>query len=121
MSVAAFWKGAADETPSRHPNELDAKRIERALRARKRYRYVQPIIEPDTDGYLIRSACCSRTVDPDGGVVDVARLRWSDSPPGWSLYRKDHGADMWHVDSRFARLPELFERLNTDPDRLFWQ
>jgi hypothetical protein len=35
--------------------------------------------------------------------------------------RRDHAAQSWITDSRFARLPELFERLNADPERIFWQ
>jgi hypothetical protein len=120
MSVARFWNERA-ELLARHPNELDLRRIVRALQDRKRYRYVQPQVFPHEDGYLIRSACCSRNVDPDGGEVDVALLRWRDSPPGWALYRKDHAAARWIIDSAFVRLPELFDRLNADPDRLFWQ
>lgn len=120
MSVARSHYGLAG-MPARHPNELDLRRIERALRDRKRYRYVRPRVVAVADGYLVRSACCSRTVDPDGGEIDVAWLRWSDSPPGWTLLRKDHPAESWVEDSAFARLPDLFARLNCDPDRLFWQ
>jgi hypothetical protein len=120
MSVARYWDEVVETVP-RHPNELDFKRIERALKSRKRYRYVEPKVVAQDDGYLIRSACCSRNIDPDGGEIDVALLRWSDSPPGWALYRKDHRRDAWVRDSRFARLNELFDRLNADPDRLFWQ
>lgn len=106
---------------ARHPNELDLRRIQRAIGNRKRYRYVEPVVLPDEHGYQIKSACCSRNVDPDGGVVDVALLRWFDSPPGWWLYRKNHEAGTWVQDSSFTRLTELFDRLNTDPDRIFWQ
>lgn len=120
MSVARFWS-IGDEVLSRHPNELDLRRIERAIKDRKRYRYVVPTVLPDSDGYLIRSACCSRTIDAQGGEIDVARLQWSDSPPGWALMRKDHVADQWITDSEFSRLSDLFARLNTDPDRVFWQ
>jgi len=121
MSVAKYWSETIDEPMARHPNELDMRRIERALKARKRYRYVQPDVLPHQDGYLIRSACCSRTIDPDGGEIDVALLRWDESPPGWSLLRKDHANGSWIVDSNFDRLPELFDRLNADPDKRFWQ
>lgn len=120
MSVARFWS-TGDEVLTRHPNELDLRRIERAIADRKRYRYVEPRVLPEADGYLIRAACCSRTVDPDGGEIDVARLCWSDSPPGWALLRKDHKAGEWLPDSHFSKLPDAFARLNTDPDRLFWQ
>jgi hypothetical protein len=120
MSVARYWDEMVETVP-RHPNELDLKRIQRALKSRKRYRYVEPKVVAQDGGYLIRSACCSRNIDPDGGEIDVALLRWSDSPPGWALYCKDHRGNAWVRDSRFARLPELFDRLNADPERLFWQ
>lgn len=120
MSVARYWEESL-ELPSRHPNELDQRRIARALKQRERYRYVEPQVLPMSDGYLIRSACCSRNIDPEGGEIDVALLRWSDGPPEWRLFRKDHGAGNWVPDSRFARLDALLRRLNADPDRLFWQ
>lgn len=120
MSVARFWSDQLEEL-ARHPNELDMHRIERAIRNRERYRYVSPHVLPETKGYLIRSPCCSRTVDPEGGVVDVALLRWIESPPGWLLLRKDHANGHWIPDSQFNRLTELFARLNKDPERLFWQ
>ncbi|AJP72710.1 DUF3024 domain-containing protein [Sphingomonas hengshuiensis] len=120
MSVAAFWKSRA-ETPPAHPNELDLRRIERALRNRERYRYVTPRVVASDDGYLVRSPCCSRTVDPEGGEIDVAWLRWCDGARGWELLGKDHGAGRWIADSAFARLPDLLAWLNHDPDRKFWQ
>lgn len=120
MSVARYWEETV-AMPSRHPNELDQRRIERALKGRERYRYVAPRVLPMTDGYLVRSDCCSRTIDPEGGEIDVALLRWSESPPEWQLFRKDHSAGHWVPDSRFVRLDELFRRLNSDPDRQFWQ
>jgi hypothetical protein len=122
VSIARFWREQAETlVEARHPNELDLRRIERALNDRKRYRYVSPRVHPVEGGYLIRSACCSRNIDPDGGEIDVALLRWHGSPPGWALMRRDHEADAWVLDGAFARLSELFDRLNSDPDRIFWQ
>ena len=89
--------------------------------ARARYRYVTPSVLPVDDGYLIRSACCSRTIDPDGGEIDVALLVWIEDAGEWLLFRRDHKARCWIEESRYARLPELFARLNADPLRLFWQ
>ena len=60
--------------PFAHPNDLDRKRIERALKSRKRYRYVTPSVTTTIGGYQIESPCCSRNIDRDGGVVDVALL-----------------------------------------------
>lgn len=105
----------------RHPNEFDLRRIERAIASRRRYRYVEPSVLPSENGYLVRSACCSRNIDPEGGVIDIALLCWSETPAGWLLFRRDHAVGGWITDSRFARLDELFERLNRDPDRIFWQ
>lgn len=121
MSIAAFWKEAEISSSARHPNELDLRRVARAIGSRQRYRYVEPCVLSTDDGYLVRSACCSRNIDPDGGVIDIALLSWSENPRGWTLSRKDHAAQGWITDSRFARLSELFERLNSDPDRVFWQ
>ncbi len=104
------------------PNELDRRRIVRALVTRKRYRYVSPSVRAVKDGYLIESPCCSRRVDPDGGVIDVARLEYV---PGvlhpWSLYRKDHQRGEWELHAKYERLQELLALLNTDPQRVFWQ
>ncbi len=121
MSVATTLSRPEPGIFARHPNELDLKRIERAISERSRYRYVKPGVEAVANGYLIRSPCCSRTIDPDGGLIDVAWLNWRDEPAGWSLYRKDHSAECWVEDSRFARLSDLFARLNADPQRQFWQ
>ena len=118
MSVA-FSIPVPIEALVRHPNELDLKRIARAITARARYRYVTPEVSAVEDGYRIRSACCSRNIDADGGIIDVALIRWDGA--AWLLLRRDHAAQAWRQDSRFARLAELFTRLNTDPERLFWQ
>lgn len=120
MSIAPCWQELEAPTP-RHPNELDLRRIERAIAGRQRYKYVQPRVLGHADGYLVRSPCCSRNVEPDGSEIDVALLAWTQSAPGWSLFRRDHRAQAWILDSRFRRLPDLFGRLNTDPDRVFWQ
>ena len=120
MSIAPCWQELEAPAP-RHPNELDLRRIERAITDRVRYRYVEPCVLPDTDGYLVRSPCCSRNIAPDGAEIDVALLEWTEFTPGWNLFRKDHQAQAWVLDSRFARLPDLFGRLNSDPDRVFWQ
>lgn len=122
MSLARQDNAIAGMAPGpRHPNELDLTRVARAIRERVRYRYVTPTVSPVEGGYLIRSACCSRGVSPDGAEIDVARLCWHDSPPGWQLLRKDHRLECWIEDSRHARLSDLFARLNADPQKLFWQ
>jgi hypothetical protein len=61
-----------------HPNQLDHKRIERALSQRERYRYVTPqvIADDEEHGYRIESPCCSRNVEPAGGIIDIALLKY---------------------------------------------
>lgn len=103
------------------PNELDRRRIERALAGRRRYRYVSPSVHATDGGYLIKSPCCSRNVDPDGGVVDIALVEYARGPQPWRLYRKDHRARQWHLHAFFRRLVDLLEQVNADPQRLFWQ
>jgi hypothetical protein len=107
--------------PFAHPNDLDRKRIERSLKTRKRYRYVTPNVATTIGGYRIESPCCSRNVDPDGGLVDVALLLHDADHARWQLFRKDHGKDLWLLESTHERLPTALERLNVDPDRIFWQ
>lgn len=104
------------------PNELDRRRIVRTLVARKRYRYVSPTVRAVQGGYLIESPCCSRRIDPEGGVIDVAFLRFvHDATQPWYLYRKDHERGAWELYATYERLQELLALLNADPDRVFWQ
>lgn len=104
-----------------HPNDVDRKRIERALAARVRYRYVSPQVRPAEDGYWIQSPCCSRNIDESGGVIDIARLEYLDEMRAWRLYRKDHARHEWQPYAEFNALRELLQFLNHDPDRMFWQ
>lgn len=107
--------------PGPHPNELDRRRIQRALEKRKRYRYVTPEVRGIAGGYEIVSACCSRNIDPAGGVIDIARLEFLAPARLWALYRKDHGTRCWVRHGEYPALPEILELLNEDPDRQFWQ
>lgn len=104
-----------------HPNDVDRKRIERALDTRARYRYVSPEVQAVEGGYRIKSPCCSRKVDPDGGVVDIARLEYVSGLRAWRLYRKDHARHEWQFYAEFSALSELLQFLNQDPERIFWQ
>jgi hypothetical protein len=115
--------GETATRPSPHPNDFDRKRIERALQSRKRYRYVSPSVAVVAGGYRIESPCCSRNIDPDGGVIDVALILYEVDADGaaWQLFRKDHDSETWELDSTYERLIELLDRLNVDPERLFWQ
>lgn len=104
-----------------HPNELDRKRIERALRGRKRYRYVSPAVEAVTGGYRIESPCCSRNIDPEGGVIDVALMLHEPIAGSWKLFAKNHRNGTWTFHSRHLRLGAALDLLSEDPERCFWQ
>ena len=104
-----------------HPNELDRKRIERALKSRKRYRYVEPTVSPVDDGYHVQSPCCSRNIDKDGGVIDVALLRHDPANTMWKLFWRDHAQGIWELHSVHQRLTAAVDELNADPERIFWQ
>lgn len=103
-----------------HPNDVDRKRIERALRHRARYRYVAPQVHGTEGGYRIESPCCSRRIDSDGGVIDIALLEFIVERSGWRLFRKDHRLEAWVVWSEFATLTQALELLKQDPERDFW-
>jgi hypothetical protein len=102
------------------PNDVDRRRIERALDNRERYRYVRPTVEPVENGYRIISPCCSRNIDPEGGAIDIARLEYDETCARWNLYSRDHEQGVW-VWRAEGRLSELLVQLNTDPQRIFWQ
>lgn len=103
-----------------HPNDVDRKRIERALEQRKRYRYVEPGVRAASDGYRITSPCCSRNVDPDGGVIDIALMQYVPEHDGWRLYRMDHRERQWRLHGEAPRLHALLQQVNEDPQRIFW-
>ncbi len=47
-----------------------------------------------------RSPCCSRNVDPEGGVIDIALLEpcmlpRQAAPVGWRLHSRDHAGATW--------------------------
>jgi hypothetical protein len=111
---------APDGRAGAHPNELDLRRITRALAGRRRYRYVQPRVIGIADGYRIESPCCSRNVDPEGGVIDIARLQRPLHSPRWLLQYRDHRQRCWVVHGSFASLGAALEVLGEDPERLFW-
>lgn len=104
-----------------HPNDVDRKRIERALSSRRRYLYVKPSVLLVPCGYHIQSPCCSRNVDADGGVIDVALVTFHSGPHPWHLHRKVHGQGVWEFHSRHRRLIDILEVVNVDADRQFWQ
>lgn len=111
------------EKPQRsaaHPNELDRKRIERALKNRKRYRYVQPQVIAESGGYRIVSPCCSRNIDREGGVIDIAMLRYSMERHQWRVYRRDHTLEAWVYVAEAERISDLLAEINEDLLRIFW-
>jgi hypothetical protein len=112
---------AARAPAGQHPNEVDRKRIERAIENRKRYRYVSPSVHPIDNGYCVKSPCCSRNIDPHGGVVDVAIVQHAQGARPWRLYRKERSTNDWLLYAEYERLGDLLEQLNTDPQRSFWQ
>lgn len=97
---------------------LEQRRIEGALRSRVRYRYVQPQVLVEGEGWRVVSPCCSRRVDPDGGIIDIALLE----PLGglrWRLYARDHTASRWRAVEEGV-LSRLLEHLSCDPLHRFW-
>ncbi len=102
------------------PNAFDRKRVERAIRERSRYRYVTPVVRNVEGGFQIESPCCSRRVDAEGGVVDIALLLCP-QPGEWKLYSKDHSAAQWLLHGTYQWLVELLEELKNDPQQKFWQ
>ncbi|MGY4315205.1 DUF3024 domain-containing protein [Bradyrhizobium sp. JR3.5] len=104
-----------------HPNELDRKRIERGLSSRKRYLYVVPNVTPVRGGYHVESPCCSRNIDEDGGLIDVALILYDAVSGIWKMFRKNHTRGIWEFYSLYNRLTSAIDELNADPERLFWQ
>ena len=104
-----------------HPNDVDRKRIERALAGRERYRYVTPAVRPTERGYRIESPCCSRNIDGDGGVIDIARIVFAAGPRSWQLYKRNHVQRAWEFYAAYTTLAALLAELNQDQRRVFWQ
>lgn len=103
-----------------HPNQVDLRRIERTLRARKRYKYVHPSVHPVDAGYEITSPNCSRNIAADGGEILIARLRYDIETQCWSVLVRDHAHGLWVEHTRHAKLHEALAVINDDPQRRFW-
>ena len=97
--------------------ELERRRIERALATRRRYRYVQPEVVAEADGWRIDSPCCSRNVERGGGVIAIARLQRLAGC--WRLYRREHAKSEWIFYGE-GSLVQLLEIMCRDPERQFW-
>lgn len=104
-----------------HPNVIDCRRIERALLERRRYRYVRPRVVSMADGYRIEAPCCSRNIDPDGGIVDVALLFHDSDERRWILFSKDHRKDSWVAHSLHPTIHGAIDIIVSDADREFWK
>jgi hypothetical protein len=100
--------------------DLEARRIEKALNQRTRYKYVHPRVEREGKGWKVVSPNCSRNIDPQGGDVDIAWLV-PNLEGGWLLYSRDHQLACWQLRLHDASLPALLTHLCADPNREFWQ
>lgn len=94
-------------------------RLERALRQRVRYRYVQPSVLREGESFRIQSPCCSRNVDPSGGVIDIALLVPS-AAQRWCLCARDHINSTWVSRFKDEPLDQLLDLLCVDTERQFW-
>ncbi len=103
-----------------HPNDVDRRRIERALAHRLRYRYVRPRVQGLVNGYCIESPCCSRNVDEQGGTILIAWIEFVPASGRWRLYRRDHAQRAWRHHAEYVALAALLGEINTDRGRVFW-
>lgn len=73
---------------------LDRVRIEVALEARSRYKYVNPQLVREGAGWTVRSPNCSRNVDKQGGVIDIAWLvpEWPAGAPATPAMPAPHAS-----------------------------
>jgi hypothetical protein len=99
--------------------DLDQARILRALAQRERYRYVQPRVEPEGEGWKVVSPNCSRNIDASGGDIDIAWLRRADDGR-WTLHARDHARQCWAARASGLCLADALARLCTDPQREYW-
>jgi hypothetical protein len=99
--------------------DLMQHRLERALRERVRYRYVQPRVLREGESFRIQSPCCSRNVDPSGGMIDIALLV-PHTAQRWCLLSRDHDSNRWIARFENKALDELLDLLCIDDERQFW-
>jgi hypothetical protein len=100
-------------------------RLERALRERVRYRYVEPQVLREGESFRIQSPCCSRNVDPSGGLIDIALLTPDAAGEpgaggGWSLAARDHTGGSWVQRMSNEPLDTVLDALCVDSERQFW-
>jgi hypothetical protein len=102
---------------------LDVRRVERALARRTRYRYVQPRVQAQAGapGWVIVSPNCSRNVDPDGGVIDIAWFEPARGKPAtWRLHRRDQAGARWMLVAEGLTLAQAAEQVCSDPLGVWW-
>lgn len=93
--------------------------IKRALRRRARYRYVRPRVRREGASFRIEAPCCSRNVDPEGGVIDIALL--TPALDGrWTLQARDHTGRTWVKYAEGLSLVEALDAVCVDAERKFW-
>ena len=103
------------------PRDLTLHRLERALKERVRYRFVQPTVVIDDQGYRVESPCCSRNVDPSGGTIAIALLKPPmGEHPCWTLCARDHTQQAWVEKERADQIEPLLDLLCLDSERQFW-
>jgi hypothetical protein len=122
MTVRADASEAAPRRDGLHAGrlfDLTRRQIEEALRERTRYRYVLPRVLREGNGFRIESPCCSRNVDANGGLIDIAWLT-RDEDGTWHLSARDHTAQQWMPQHESTDLAELLDMLCIDRERVFW-
>jgi hypothetical protein len=112
-------RAAARSPVSGQVHDLMQHRLERALRERVRYRYVQPNVRVEGESYRIESPCCSRKVDPTGGMIDIALLV-PHAGNSWCLCSRDHANHTWVARFQHESLDTALDLLCIDSDRQFW-
>jgi hypothetical protein len=121
MMAAALPQGPRN--PRRQVVALAARRIERALARRERYRYVQPRVEALNDspneGWKIVSPNCSRNIDSAGGEIEIAWLV-CDAEGRWRLHARDHAVQAWRLMDQGLSLQAALSLVCRDPLGVYW-
>ena len=99
--------------------DLSPARIQRALAARRRYKYVQPRVEREGEGWRIVSPNCSRNIDPQGGEIAIAWLQ-PDAGGLWQLHSRDHVKQAWRLEVPGLTLADALVLLCDDPLGVYW-
>lgn len=99
-------------------HELVRRRVMRAIKQRRRYRYAKPTVQTVEAAWLISSPCCSRNIDPEGGVIAIARIERLGED--WRLFRYDYTEAVWVLYGEYLDLDALLRVICVDKERLFW-